>query len=124
MDPLFVTGRLGDYYLSQWAAGQAEKSPCVDWGDDLASVYGMDSLTTRTDQVGDEGFVDIGYHYPVTNMADLNGDWQVDFLDYAILASQWLGPPGVPNADIAPIGGDGVIDIDDLRVFCENWLWP
>ncbi|MBN1592748.1 MAG: right-handed parallel beta-helix repeat-containing protein [Candidatus Coatesbacteria bacterium] len=58
-DPLFVDG----YYLSQTAAGQNEQSPCVDAGDDDASEYGLDTYTTRTDQVPDSGIVDMGYHY-------------------------------------------------------------
>ncbi|MHC4394472.1 MAG: right-handed parallel beta-helix repeat-containing protein [Planctomycetota bacterium] len=31
-DPLFVSGRYGDYYLSQTSAGQGDNSPCVDSG--------------------------------------------------------------------------------------------
>ncbi|UCF44164.1 MAG: hypothetical protein JSV99_04395, partial [Planctomycetota bacterium] len=36
-DPCFVSGPLGDYYLSQVAAGQEIQSPCVDAGSDLAA---------------------------------------------------------------------------------------
>ena len=63
-DPLFVSGMLGDYYLSQMAAGQAMDSPCVDSGSDSAANLGLDALTTRTDGVSDSGAVDIGYHAP------------------------------------------------------------
>jgi hypothetical protein len=68
-NPLFVNGPLGDYYLSQTAAGQSSDSPCVDAGSDLASVFGLDLFTTRTDQIWDAGTVDMGYHYlpPNTN---------------------------------------------------------
>ncbi len=71
--PLFVTGAMGDYYLSQTAAGQAEDSPCVDAGDLPAAdicftrPHGeicMDEMTTRTDAVPDTGTVDMGFHYP------------------------------------------------------------
>jgi len=62
-DPLFVSGPLGDFYLSQLATGQAAQSPCVDVGSDLASNLGMDTYTTRTDGVCDVGMVDMGYHY-------------------------------------------------------------
>ncbi len=55
-----MTGPLGDYYLSQTAAGQAQTSPCVDAGDPLATLpYG----TTRTDEVPDAPPADIGFHY-------------------------------------------------------------
>jgi hypothetical protein len=60
-DPLFVTGRLGNYYLSQIAAGQPEQSPCVDSGDPGSMMV---AGTTRTDEVVDEWPVDMGYHYP------------------------------------------------------------
>jgi len=59
-DPLFVSGPLGGYYLSQIAAGQAEESPCVDAGD-AGSAVGEG--TTRTDHVYDVWPVDMGYHY-------------------------------------------------------------
>jgi len=62
-DPLFVSGPLGDYYLSQMAAGQGSDSPCVDAGSDLAANLGLDSYTTRTDGIGDAGTVDMGHHY-------------------------------------------------------------
>jgi len=39
-DPLFVTGPLGDYYLSQVAAGQGSDSPCLDAGDPNSPVPG------------------------------------------------------------------------------------
>ncbi len=64
-DPLFVSGPLHDYYLSQTAAGQAATSPCVNAGSGSAAERQMDQLTTRTDNVTDAGTVDIGYHAPL-----------------------------------------------------------
>jgi len=122
-DPCFVTGRLGDYYLSHTAAGQAIDSPCVDAGSDTAANLGVDIFTTRTDQVIDAGTVDMGYHYPITNVADIDGDWDVDFVDFAILASQWRQAPGIPSADIEPASGNGIVNFLDLAVLVDNWLW-
>ena len=65
IDPQWVTGSLGDYYLSQTAAGQSQTSVCVNWGSDEAEDLGMDSRTTRTDDVADSDYVDLGYHYPL-----------------------------------------------------------
>jgi hypothetical protein len=121
-DPCFVTGPEGDYYLSQIAAGQAADSPCVDAGSDTAANLGMEYKTTRIDEIGDGGVVDMGYHYSIPNPADIDGDGDVDFFDYAILASQWLQAPGEPSADIAPLGGDGIVNILDLGVLADNWL--
>jgi hypothetical protein len=121
-NPLFVTGQLGDYYLSQTAAGQGTDSPCVDAGSDTAANLGMDIFTTRTDLAVDTRTVDMGYHYPITNVADIDGDWDVDFADFAILASQWQQAPGIPSADIEPASGDGIVDTDDLAVLANFWL--
>ncbi len=62
-DPLFVTGNLGDYYLSQIAAGQTANSPAVDAGDVLASALGLNTKTTATNDAYDSGKVDMGYHF-------------------------------------------------------------
>jgi len=54
--------------------------------------------------------------------ADLNRDCIVNFKDFAILADQWLQPPGIPSADIAPPGGDGIVQYPDLAAVVEEWL--
>jgi len=61
INPLFVTGPRGDYYLSQIFAGQAQNSPCLDAGDPASELI---EGTTRTDSAQDSGIVDMGYHYP------------------------------------------------------------
>ena len=123
-NPLFTTGPLGDFYLSQLAAGQAVDSPCVNAGSDTAANLGMALwFTSRTDEIADEGIVDLGFHYFVENIADLNGNGIVNEVDYAILASQWQQSPATPPADIAPPERDGMVNIQDLSVLCANWLW-
>lgn len=67
-DPLFTIGPLGDYYLSQIIAGQVSDSPCVDTGSETALALGLNSYTTRTDHGGDDGIVDMGYHYQVARL--------------------------------------------------------
>ncbi|NQV32795.1 MAG: S8 family serine peptidase, partial [Phycisphaeraceae bacterium] len=84
-NPQFVTGHLGDFYLSQYVAGQIldangvpvdpdvnpddATSPAVDAGSGLAVDLGMNMSSTRTDNLSDEsgdmdsGIVDIGFHY-------------------------------------------------------------
>jgi lysophospholipase L1-like esterase len=55
--------------------------------------------------------------------ADLNKDGIVDFVDFAVLAGQWLQTPGLPSADIAPPPeGDGVVDFEDLYLMAQEWL--
>jgi len=84
-NPMFVSGRIGDYYLSQYDAGQIldvngeivdpnvnpqdATSPAVDAGSASADAIGMHIYSTRTDNFEDPngykdfGLVDIGYHY-------------------------------------------------------------
>ena len=107
-DPLFASGPLGDYYLSQVVAGQAIDSPCVDTGSDQASVLGMNIHTTCTDEVFDSGIVDMGYHYPAwlpveidiapetLNLAS-NGKWITCYI--------WL--PG--DYDVADVNIDSIL---------------
>ncbi|NIR67466.1 MAG: S8 family serine peptidase [candidate division Zixibacteria bacterium] len=73
-NPLFLTGPLGDYYLSQIAAGQLVESPCVNVGDPCVPFTRLLQYTTRTDSVIDMGLVDMGAHYPrtVLEMIQLN----------------------------------------------------
>ncbi|MDA3813772.1 MAG: chitobiase/beta-hexosaminidase C-terminal domain-containing protein [Candidatus Cloacimonetes bacterium] len=63
-DPLFASNQDEDFFLSQIDAGQNEQSPCVNAGSGIPINYGLENHTTRTDLICDEGFVDIGFHYP------------------------------------------------------------
>ncbi len=128
-DPCFVTGPDGNYYLSQITAGQAVDSPCVDAGSDTAANLEMDLFTTRTDQLPDIGTVDMGYHYTSTMSADIDKNWHVDFLDFAILAADWLQcsnpydsnctETGLLAGDIIP---DYYVNIYDLAILTDCWL--
>ena len=65
IEPTFVTGPLGDFYLSQTAAGQLSDSSCIDLGDpDTDPALQLGTYTTRTDGVPDTGVIDMGVHYP------------------------------------------------------------
>ncbi len=55
-------------------------------------------------------------------VGDFNCDQYVNFMDIAILASQWQNAPDCPSADIAPQVPDGVVDMLDLSVFVQHWL--
>ncbi len=70
-------------------------------------------------------------------LCDFDGNGQVDFIDFAFFASQWLGPrPSWLNqaetgkagtlqrstSDLTDLNGDGGVDFEDLKIFAENWL--
>jgi len=90
-DPLFVSGPLHSYYLSQTAAGQGADSPCVDTGDP-AMLTGLDRQTTRTDSLRDTGTIDMGYHagyalrvVSIAHGSDVTIEWNAQpGLDYVV----------------------------------------
>jgi hypothetical protein len=57
---------------------------------------------------------------------DFNNDGQVDFQDYAILASNWISADCTePNwCGSADLNMDGNVDYTDLLGFIDFWLWP
>ena len=71
-DPFFAIGPWDDYswddfYLMHKEAGQEADSPCIDKGNDTAQNLGLDSRTTRTDNIPDSGTVDLGFHYSISD---------------------------------------------------------
>ncbi len=134
-DPCFVTGPLGNYYLSQTDTNdpnQTANSPCVDAGNDLASNVGLyHSYTTRTDEVFDTGIVDMGYHYPLAHpielcsFSDLSHDGIVNFVDFAIFCLYWLNE-GCSDSNNwcggADLTSDTHVNFNDLASFYECWL--
>jgi len=57
---------------------------------------------------------------------DLNGDWSVNFVDFARLANAWYETPDSPDwdplCDISSTHGDDIINEQDLQVLCDSWL--
>ncbi len=64
VDPLYVAGPLGSFYLMNWEAGDPVTSMCVDAGRQASSATFVYDYATRKDGVLDRGTVDMGYHYP------------------------------------------------------------
>jgi len=58
---------------------------------------------------------------------DFDSNGQVNFIDFAFFASQWLEPRKTGNLqrgtpDLADLNGNGGVDFEDLVIFSENWL--
>ncbi|MGD0785390.1 MAG: S8 family serine peptidase [Sedimentisphaerales bacterium] len=124
-NPLFATGFLGNYYLSQTPL-QTDNSPCVNTGSGSAISRGMYKHTTRTDNVIDFGIVDMGYHYVLASsglLGDLNFDGAVNLEDLAIFMLYWLDnncsyPYWCNGTDL---NEDGRVDFEDFALFAENY---
>ncbi|MCP4713417.1 MAG: hypothetical protein GY869_32710, partial [Planctomycetes bacterium] len=56
----------------------------------------------------------------VGNVADLNGDGVVDFLDWGLLGKKWNYEQVLLKADL---DRDGVVGVLDLWRFSLEWLW-
>jgi YD repeat-containing protein len=97
----------------------------------FATQYQYDNLNRLSQATLDDG-TKIVYSYDasgnrsqkvITFQADLDLDIEVDFKDFAILATQWLDVPGNPSADMAPWPNvDNFIDYEDLAKLAEQWL--
>jgi len=137
----------GEYYDDTWVEGNYRLnhvSKCIDAGDNsLVSPDSndMDGDGNTTEPIpydldyhprivaGDcnsTDVVDMGaYEFSYISLGDFAGGCDVDFADFAVLASAWLTEKGQagydPNCDIA-IPLDNKIDAKDLRVFIDNWL--
>jgi len=119
-------------------------SPCIDTADNaLVPQYSndLDNDGNTTEPIpydldghprivdGDcnsTQIVDMGaYEFAYLYLGDFAGGCNVDFIDFAVLASAWLTEEGQAgydsNCDIA-LPSDGKIDMKDLQVFTENWL--
>nr|HPQ39475.1 hypothetical protein [bacterium] len=130
-DPLFTTGIYGHYYLSQTASGQTEDSPCIDSGSDLSEFICastlpdpvcLDEMTTRTDQTGDAGLVDMGFHYPVempscdnTGDVDCNGIITAGDGQMAFMIALGLLTPDYLEACAADCNATGDVTAGDAQ---------
>jgi alpha-tubulin suppressor-like RCC1 family protein len=97
----------------------------VAWGDYfLGQGTFVPSPNTGFTAIAASGHYSLGLQVCLFDMVgDLNDDGKVDFDDLAILADQWLHPPGTPSADIAPLpSGDGAVNFLDFTALAENWL--
>jgi parallel beta-helix repeat protein len=128
-DPLFVDpagpdGILGGegfaddgFHLSQLAAGQSADSPAVDFADVTAVSARLDARSTRTDLMGDEGQLDLGFHYAIyrwTSAGDCDGDGHLSVSELVLavrIALAELPMEACPNADA---NGDRKVTVDEV----------
>lgn len=123
-DPLFVDPDGGDLRL-------LPDSPCIDRGDSNAVPPEVTTDLDGNPRILDGdcsgiAAVDMGaYEFSFAYIGDFDGECDVDFVDFAILALAWLTEPGQtgwnPDCDIS-IPADNSIDWRDLDILSNNWL--
>ncbi|GAF97252.1 unnamed protein product, partial [marine sediment metagenome] len=125
-DPLFVTGPLGDYYLSQFAGGQISQSLCVNNGTNNAPALSPNGYTTSTLNTPESSPVDMGYHYPdsgdaavhmlITGVPGGHGSIEPNHPapGAATLAYTQVVLHAVPDTDYRIVGWTGLDDDDML----------
>jgi hypothetical protein len=74
-------------------------------------------------------FVDVSQHYDwihdIISPSDLNGDFKINMLDFAIFSNKWLTNGCVSDnnyCDGADFNQDGDVNIIDFLMMSENWL--
>ena len=118
-DPWFLGGPTGCYYLSQTSAGQVWQSPCVDAGYGSAGDSSLGSRTTQRTEGPDDNVVDMGFHYAVSGLSFVHGDFDrsgsidiSDFVEFAgCLVGPCLDPPCDPSYYLGPCCS--IADFDD-----------
>lgn len=108
-DDFFV---YGDYHIRP-------SSPCIDAGDNNSVPASLNIDIDGEVRIFSSS-VDIGADEFVTNPADINMDWIVDYLDIATLADEWLQSDSELQTDFYQ---DNFIDFADFAVFAQQWLW-
>jgi len=96
----------------------------LDWADITGATYGVDyTLAYQTE--GDlAGYTVLTVYAPGPPDPDIDQDGDVDFQDFATLASEWL-EVGCGNPDWcgrADIDYSGDVGFSDLQILTENWL--
>jgi hypothetical protein len=116
----YIFKRVGESWVEQQKllASDGAASDCMGWS---VSISGDKAIAGAP---YDDGWLGSAYLFERTcPISDLSGDdCCVNFVDFAILGSQWFQAPGFPSADIAPEGGDDVVNSLDLDVMTDEWL--
>lgn len=89
--------------------------------------YDLDSRARIVDgDCNSVSTVDMGaYEFSYMYLGDFNGGCNIDFADFAILASAWLttdGQAGWNNGCDIALPADDIINEKDLEIFADNWL--
>jgi hypothetical protein len=109
-DPLFTNAASADFSLQS-------TSPCIDAGDPNSDWSAEPWPNGKRINMGAYGGTEQASKSG--NIADLNIDGIVNFLDLAELGKMW----GQTQNAIEDLDNSGTVDIGDLDILVTNWLW-
>ena len=117
-DPCFVDDvNANDYHLKFGSLCRNAGDPNRTYDSNETDIDGQ----PRRNGIGQ---VDIGAD-EFYNSTNLNGDGQVNFLDYAIFANAWKTRQGVAKWNAAcDLIDNNNVDINDLAWFVQDWYFP
>lgn len=112
---------LTQYYLASsfedgWVP-DANTSPCIDAGDPNSDWSAEPWPNVNRINMGAYGGT--AQASKSGNIADLNIDGIVNFLDLAEMGRIW----GENNEIIEDLNGNGTVETGDIYIMAENWLW-
>lgn len=126
-----IAGQQIDFYIDTDGDGVEEIFNATTDVDGSATVlvqltrpYGQYTYSAQWDSLVMELTDDATVTVPCSLTADITGECEVNFKDFAMLAAQWLSSDGtVPcplTADIT--GGDCTVNSADLLIIADQWL--
>lgn len=113
---LFAQNYLANSFEDGWIL-DTNTSPCIDAGDPNSDWSAEPWPNGKRIDIGAYGGTEQASKSG--NIADLNIDGKVDFIDFAQLAGLW----NEDTTGIEDLTRDGIVTIDDLEIAAENWLW-
>jgi parallel beta-helix repeat protein len=118
-DPCFVDVNAGNYHIKAASLCRNAGDPNRTYDINETDIDGQPRRngTARTVDIGADEYY---------GSSDLNGDGQVNFLDYTIFANAWKTQPSDtskwnPACDFID---DNNVDINDLAWFVQAWYFP
>ncbi|MCP4708203.1 MAG: DUF1565 domain-containing protein, partial [Planctomycetes bacterium] len=131
-NPYFVDAVSGDFHLESQAGRWNPNS--LEWVVDDGYSPGIDAGDPGGDGTGElwphgmrvnmgayGGTPEASMSLSVAgNIADLNHDGVVDFVDWNLFGAMWLKQQVLMKSDL---DRDGVEDLRDIYLFVKNWLW-
>ncbi len=138
-DPLFASPIHRDYHLQTtdpngrynlvtgtFDVNDPETSPCINAGDPF-SAFGLEPLPNG-------GRINVGAYgnSPQASKSDIvvplvaaiaGGDMNVNMVDFALLANNWLLEGAAIKNREADLDNNDIVDELDLPIFTKFWLW-